>query len=98
MLAERIATLGGDPLVKFEDLLKESGCGYEAPTDPNTKKLVEQNIKGEQCAIDTYKELLDFVAGKDPITYNMVLEILEEEVEHEEDLESIKEDMEAPVK
>ncbi|MBN2399129.1 MAG: ferritin [Candidatus Aminicenantes bacterium] len=98
MLTERIVTLGGTPLLSPQDLLKESGCGYDAPTDPSTKRLVEQNIKGEQCAIMTYKKILDYVNGKDPITYHLVLEILEDEIEHEEDLEAILADMTVPVK
>ncbi|MBN2483164.1 MAG: ferritin [Candidatus Omnitrophica bacterium] len=98
MLTERIITLGGSPLLKPEDLLEETNCGYDAPTDPNTRKLLEQNIKGEQCAITTYKKLLEYVEGKDPITYHLILEILEDEVEHEEDLEAILADMKAPVK
>ncbi|MBN2518628.1 MAG: ferritin, partial [Candidatus Altiarchaeota archaeon] len=50
--------------------------------------------KGEQCAILTYKKLLDKVrSGDDPITYNMVRKIMEEEVEHENDLEAIQEDL-----
>jgi bacterioferritin len=98
MLTERIVTLGGTPLLSPQDLLKESGCGYDAPTDPSTKKLVEQNIKGEQCAIMAYKKILDFVNGKDPVTYHIVLDILEEEIEHEEDLEAILADLTVPVK
>ncbi|MBN2345612.1 MAG: ferritin [Candidatus Aminicenantes bacterium] len=98
MLTERIITLGGTPLLTPQDLLKESGCGYDAPSDPDTKKLVQQNIKGEQCAIMTYKKILDYVAGKDPITYHIVLEILEDEIEHEEDLEAILADMTVPAK
>lgn len=98
MLTERIVTLGGLPLLTPQDLLKESGCGYDAPSDPDTKKLVEQNIKGEQCAIAVYKKILDFVEGKDPITYHMILAILEDEVEHEEDLEAILADMTTPIK
>ncbi len=98
MLTERIITLGGTPLLTPQELLKESGCGYDAPSDPDTKKLVEQNIKGEQCAIMTYKKILDYVAGKDPITYHIILEILEDEIEHEEDLEAILADMTTPAK
>jgi bacterioferritin len=98
MLTERIITLGGTPLLSPQDLIKESGCGYDAPSDPSTKKLVQQNIRGEQCAIMTYKKILDYVNGKDPITYHIVLEILEDEIEHEEDLEAILTDMTAPVK
>ena len=97
MLAERILQLGGTPLLTPEQLLKESNCGYDAPTDPNTKTLVEQNIKGEQCAIAVYKKLLEMVEGKDPITYHLILEILEDEVEHEDDLENILEDMKTKV-
>ncbi|MBN1522341.1 MAG: ferritin [Candidatus Aureabacteria bacterium] len=93
MLTERIITLGGTPLLKPEDLLEQTNCGYDEPSDPSTEALLKQNIKGEQCAIETYKKLLDFVKDKDPITYHIVLEILEEEVEHEEDLESLLSDM-----
>jgi bacterioferritin len=93
MLTERIITLGGSPLLKPEDWLKETNCGYDTPSDPDTIKLLRQNIKGEQCAIETYKKLLDFVKDKDPITYHIILEILEDEVKHEEDLESLLSDM-----
>jgi len=93
MLAERIITLGGTPLLKPEDLLKETNCGYAEPSDPSTKALLKQNINGEQCAIETYKKLLEFVKDKDPITYHVILEILKDEVEHEEDLESLLTDM-----
>ncbi len=98
MLTERIITLGGKPLLTPQELLKETNCGYDAPSDPDVKKLLEQNIKGEQCAIATYSKLLEFVKDKDPITYKMVLEILEDEIEHEEDLESILQDAVTPLK
>ena len=97
-LVERITQLGGTPLLTPEAILKETNCGYEVPSDPNTKTLLIQNIKGEQCAIETYVKILDFVKGKDPITEKMILEILEDEVEHEEDLQAMLEDMETPVK
>lgn len=97
-LVERMIQLGGTPLLKPEDLLKETNCGYDAPSDPNTKALLAQNIKGEQCAIETYRKLFDFVKGKDPITEKLVLHILEDEVEHEEDLEAMLEDMKMPAK
>jgi bacterioferritin len=93
MLTERMLTLGGTPLLKLEDLIKESNCGYDEPSDPSTVTLLKQNIKGEQCAIAIYKKILDFVEGKDPITYRLILEILEDEVKHEEDLESLLADM-----
>ncbi|MCD6451328.1 MAG: ferritin [Acidobacteria bacterium] len=93
MLVDRIIKLGGTPILKPEDWYKMTNCGYEAPADPSVRKVLEQNVKGEQCAIEVYSKLLDMVKDKDPITYNMVLDILEDEIEHEEDLEALLEDM-----
>jgi len=46
---------------------------------------------GEQCAIGVYKRLLEITKDKDPVTYNIVLQILQQEVEHEEDLQALLE-------
>jgi len=94
MLVERIIQLGGTPVLSPKEWYKVTYCGYEEPNDPNVKKLIEQNIKGEQCAIDVYQKLSAMLKDKDPITYQMVLEIMADEVEHEEDLEALVEDME----
>jgi bacterioferritin len=57
--------------------------------------ILEQNIKGEQSAIGVYQNLLQLVRDKDPVTYNIVLTILQQEVEHEEDLQSLEEDIQS---
>ena len=75
-----------------------TNCGYEAPDDPFIRKILEQNIKGEQCAIGVYKELMETTLNKDPITHNIALQILTDEVEHEEDLQSLLEDLETMTK
>ncbi len=94
MLTERIIQLGGAPLLDPADWKKLSNCGYDAPDNPFVKVILAQNIKGEQCAIDVYNKLLATVKDKDIVTYNMVAEILEDEVEHEEDLQALLEDIE----
>ncbi len=93
MLTERIIQLGGTPILKPEDWYDRTNCGYNVPSDPSVKELLVQNIEGERCAIDVYDKLLEMTKDKDPVTYNMVLEILEDEVEHEEDLQALQEDM-----
>jgi bacterioferritin len=93
-LANRIITLGGTPILDPEELKKISNCGYETPSDPDTITLLKQNIEGEQCAIDVYKAMMKYTKDKDVITYHLALEILEDEIEHEEDLESILNDIE----
>uniref|UniRef100_A0A831XM77 Ferritin n=1 Tax=Geobacter metallireducens TaxID=28232 RepID=A0A831XM77_GEOME len=94
MVALRIIQLGGTPVTKPEEWYTHTNCGYDAPDDPYVKKLLEQNIKGEQCAIGVYTRLLELTRDKDPVTYNMVLTILQQEVEHEEDLQALLEDYE----
>ncbi|MCU0485054.1 MAG: hypothetical protein MUC85_02990 [Anaerolineales bacterium] len=95
LLALRIIQLGGTPLISPEEWFKHTRCGYDAPTDPFVKEILAQNIKGEQCAIDVYQKLLHLVKDKDPVTYNIVLGILADEVEHEEDLQSLDEDLDS---
>jgi bacterioferritin len=94
LLAERIIQLGGEILLTPKDWYEVTNCGYEVPSDPHVEALLEQNIKGEQCAIEVYQELIGLTHGKDPITYAIALEILADEVEHEEDLQAIAEDIE----
>ncbi len=93
MLVDRILQLGGTPILKPEDWYKLTNCGYDAPEDPSVKKILAQNIKGEQCAIAVYKKIADMVKDKDVITYNMAVSILVDEVEHEDDLQQIEEDL-----
>jgi bacterioferritin len=73
---------------------KLTNCGYDIPSDPYVEVILDQNIKGEQCAIKVYSELLDITRVGDPVTYNIILTILSQEVEHEEDLSALKEDLE----
>ncbi|WMW25668.1 ferritin-like domain-containing protein [Methanolobus sediminis] len=94
MVATRIIQLGGTPVLSPDDWKKFSNCGYESPEDPFVKKILEQNIKGEQCAIQVYNSILGKVKDKDPVTYEIVLQILTDEIEHEDDLQAIMEDIE----
>ncbi len=95
MLANRIIQLKGTPLLDPKQWLAETVCGYSAPVKFDVMPVLEQNIKGEQCAIKVYQKLLEETKDKDVVTYNMLLQILADEVEHEEDLENLKEDLES---
>ena len=93
MVADRIIQLGGKPLLEPQGWYEFTNCDYEKPEDPDVRILLDQNIKGEQCAISVYKNIMDYTQGKDPVTYDMALQIMTDEIEHEEDLEAIKEDI-----
>ncbi|PKG33835.1 ferritin-like domain-containing protein [Methanoregula sp.] len=98
LLTTRIIQLGGTPITKPQDWYTFTNCGYDAPDDPFIVKILEQNIKGEQCAIKTYNSLMKKTKDKDPVTYNILLTILSQEVEHEEDLQALLEDVEIIMK
>ncbi|MCP1715109.1 bacterioferritin [Methanocalculus alkaliphilus] len=98
LIATRIVQLGGTPILEPKAWYEKTNCGYEAPVNPFVKEVLKQNIKGEQCAIETYNNLLSVTKDSDPITYTMVLGILADEIEHEEDLQSLLEDLDAIIR
>ena len=72
----------------------QKGREIARPDDHYVEEILNQNIKGEQCAIRVYSDYLDITRVGDPVTYNIILTILSHEVEHEEDLSALKEDLE----
>ena len=93
MITTRIIQLGGTPITSPREWFTWSNCGYAAPDDPFVKKILEQNISGEQCAINVYNSIIGEIGLKDPVTYNLAVQILQDEVEHEEDLQALLEDL-----
>ncbi len=85
-ITTRIIQLGGTPLKTPAEWYKHAGCTYKATENLGMQSVLEENIKGEQCAIQFYDGLLRFIGTKDPITYDMILQILNDELEHEQDL------------
>lgn len=68
--------------------MKLSACSYEEPNDPYIEVILNQNLGGERCAIERYQGIAAFTEGKDFSTYQMAVQILNDELEHEDDIES----------
>ncbi|HRS53605.1 MAG TPA: ferritin-like domain-containing protein [Bacteroidales bacterium] len=88
MVVNRIIQLGGTPILNPVDWTKYARCAYDEPSNPYIEIILEQNLKGERCAIQRYQEIADFTNGKDHATYQMAVTILNEELEHENDIEA----------
>ncbi len=97
LLSTRITQLGGTPVLSPADWFKLTNCEYEPPTDPFVQNVLEQNIRGEQCAISVYDKLMKITRDTDQITYNLALQIIEQELEHEQDLQDLLEDLQMMV-
>ncbi len=83
----RIIQLGGIPVLDPAEWPKFARCKYESPVDPYVEVILNQNLNGERCAIQRYKEIADFTNGKDHTTHQIATTILNEELEHEQDIE-----------
>lgn len=90
-LAERIASLGGKPVADISKLIEASNDGYPLPptNEKDFEGFVRAVVKAEHGAIEAYNRLAQKTHGKDPITYNLVIHILSEEVEHEDEFENL---------
>jgi bacterioferritin len=90
-LAERIVSLGGKPPMELAKLGETSNTGYPAPPadEKDFEGIVRTVIKAEQDAIQVYHKLCQMTHGKDPVTYQLIVHILAEEVQHEDDFEML---------
>ncbi|HRU06556.1 MAG TPA: ferritin-like domain-containing protein [Candidatus Brocadiia bacterium] len=90
-LAERITVLGGTPPKTFEEILAAANGPF--PTVPQSEKDMEGAIRvtiaAERGAIEVYQKLAQKCFGKDPLTYELAVHILGEEVEHEDTFENM---------
>ncbi len=90
-LATRIIELGGNPVVSPKEWEKGAGTAFVAPRKDwsDAEGMVADQIKAEVHAIDHYNNLAKMTFGKDPVTYQLVAELLKDEVQHEEFLENL---------
>ena len=87
LIVNRIIQLGGTPILNPDNWKQFAKCDYEEPTDPYVKEILNQNLAGERCAIQRYQDLAEYTNGKDHSTYQIVITILNDELEHEHDIE-----------
>lgn len=93
MVADRIIQLGGTPLTHPQHWFMHTNCGYEEPKEFDVVAILDDAIKGEQCAISIYSKIAEMTKDKDIVTYDIVSQILADEVEHEEDLQALHDDI-----
>ena len=79
-IAERIVQLGGAPDLNPDTLTQRSHAEYQE--GKNLKDMVRENLIAERIAIDSYRELIEFIGDKDTTTKRMLMEIMAQEEEH----------------
>jgi bacterioferritin len=88
-IAERIVQLGGDPDLSPEGLASRSHSQYDTSTDLRT--MIEEDLVAERIAIESYREIVQWLGDRDSTSRKMMEEILATEEEHADDLVSLLE-------
>ncbi|MCG8276074.1 ferritin-like domain-containing protein [Stenotrophomonas sp. NLF4-10] len=83
MLAERIVQLGGEPDFDPDTLTARSHAEYKE--GGNLRDMVRENLVAERIAIDSYREMINFIGDKDTTTKRILEHILAQEEEHADD-------------
>lgn len=92
-IANRIVQLDGKPVF-------HPANSRRAHT-PNIRKanltdMIKENLIAERIAIDSYRDMINFLANNDPTTRRMMEEILAVEEEHADDLASLLKGLNRP--
>ncbi len=90
-IAERITQLDGEPDFSPHGLLTRSHSEYVEGDD--LASMLEEDLVAERIAIDSYREIIQYLGNDDPTTRRMMEEILASEEEHAEDLKTLLEDL-----
>jgi len=83
-LAERIVQLGGEPEFNPDLLSKNSHAQYVAGN--SLKEMVYEDLVAERIAVDSYREIIQYIGDKDPTTRRIFEDILAQEEEHADDM------------
>ena len=90
-ISERIVQLGGEPDLNPDTLTTRSHAQYVEGT--SLVEMIKEDLVAERIAIDSYREIAQWLQGKDSTTRRIMEEILAKEEEHAEDLNSLLQDM-----
>jgi bacterioferritin len=89
LVAERITQLGGEPNFNPEGLATRSHSQYvegESLVD-----MIREDLVAERIAIESYSEIIRYLANDDPTSRGMIERILAVEEQHADDLKRLLE-------
>jgi bacterioferritin len=91
LIAKRIVELGGEPNFSPDGLSARSHAEYiECGT---LHEMIKENLVAERIAVESYREMIAYLADHDPTTQRMLKEILASEEEHADELASLLDDI-----
>ncbi len=90
-LAERIVQLGGKPNFSPEGLA--SRAHSEFVEGDSLREMIQEDLVAERIAIDSYREIIQYLGDKDPTSRRVMEDILAQEEEHADDMAGLLADL-----
>lgn len=90
-IAARIVQLGGEPDFSPEGLATRSHAEYVE--GDSLIDMIKEDLVAERIAIDSYREIINYLGDHDPTSRRMMEEILAVEEEHADDLVNLLHEM-----
>lgn len=88
-LAARIVQLGGEPDFSPDTMSARSHAEYVA--GETLMEMIQEDLVAERIAIDSYRDMIQYLDGDDPTTSMLLKQILAVEEEHADDLADLLE-------
>lgn len=89
-IAERIVQLGGEPDFAPESLASRSHAEYVAGN--SLLEMIKEDLVAERIAIDSYREMIQYLGDQDTTTSDMLKVILAVEEQHADELADLLEE------
>jgi bacterioferritin len=83
-ISERIVQLGGEPDLDPDTLTARSHAEYKPGHD--LRDMVKENLIAERIAIDSYREMINYIGDRDTTTKRILESVLAQEEEHADDM------------
>jgi bacterioferritin len=90
-IAERIVQLGGEPDLAPDSLTSRSHAEYVA--GKTLVGMIKEDLVAERIAIDSYREMIEYIGNQDPTTSDILKGILAVEEEHADELADLLQDL-----
>jgi bacterioferritin len=92
-MAERITQLGGTPNFDPACISARSSTVYREYGSSDLAGMLKENLIAERIVIQTYQEVVQWLAGDDPTTRRLMEKVLADEEEHASDLRGLLGDL-----
>jgi bacterioferritin len=89
--AERIVQLGGEPDFSPDGLATRSHAEYVA--GGSLVDMIREDLVAERVAIESYRDMIQYLGDGDPTTRRLIEEVLAVEEEHADDLLTLIEEL-----